>query len=91
MKLVWDKSHDLVSFAWFKKREKRPWRSVTFSSLQLVTKSYLQPVTKPKTKSNTPPLEFFFFRLYKWYEVAQRTTYAESKSTYQIYFEEKDR
>ena len=29
-------------------------------------------------KSNTPPLVFFtFFKLYKWYQIAQRITYRE--------------
>ena len=29
------------------------------------------------TKINTPPWVFFtFFKLYKWYQIAQRTTYA---------------
>ena len=30
------------------------------------------------TKSNTPPWVFFtFFKLYKWYQIAQRITYRE--------------
>ena len=50
-----DALRDLVPFVQFKKREKHPWRSVTFS-----------------TKSNTPPWVFFtFFKLYKWYQIAQ--------------------
>ena len=50
---------DLVPFVQFKKREKHPWRSVTFS--------------KVAVKSNTPPWVFFtFFRLYKWYQIVQR-------------------
>ena len=54
---------DFVSSIQFKKREKHPWRSVTFS----VT------VT---TKSKTPPWMFFtFFKLYKWYEIAQSVSY----------------
>ena len=48
---------DLLAFAQFKKHEKHPWRSVTF------------------TKSNTPPWVFFmFFKLYKWYQIAQNIT-----------------
>ena len=31
--LICDALHDLVPFAQFKKREKQPWRSVTFSKL----------------------------------------------------------
>ena len=38
---------DLVPFVQFKKREKHPWRSVTFSNF---------------TESNTPPWVFFFSR-----------------------------
>ena len=50
---------DFVSFVPFKKHEKHPWRSVTFS------KSY------NVTKSNTPPRVFFtFLKLYKWYQIA---------------------
>ena len=56
--------HDLVPFVQFKEREKHPWRSVTFKACNL-------------TKSNTPPCAFFtFFRLYKWYHIAQRITYS---------------
>ena len=48
-----------VSFVQFKKREKHPWRSVNFI-----------------TKINTPPWVFFtLFKLHKWYQIAQRTTY----------------
>ena len=44
------------------KRGKHPWRSST-SACNV-------------TKSNTPPWVFFkFFRLYKWYKMAQGTTY----------------
>ena len=53
-----DVLRDLVPFVQFKKREKHPWRSVTFS-----------------TKSNTPSWVFFtFFKLYKWYQIAQNIT-----------------
>ena len=32
------------------------------------------------TKINTPPCVFFmFFKLYKWYQIAQRTTYFKFK------------
>ena len=54
-----DALHDLVPFVQFKKREKHPWRSVTFS----------------KVASFTPPWVFFtFFKLYKWYQIVQRIT-----------------
>ena len=48
---------DLVPFVKFKKREKHPWRSVTFSASAF---SF--------TKSKTPPWVFFtFFKLCTWY------------------------
>ena len=44
-----------------KKHEKHPWMSVNFSNF---------------TKINTPSWVFFtFFKLYKWYQIAQRITY----------------
>ena len=50
----------LVTFIKFKKREKHPRRSVTFS------------------KNNTPLQVFFtFFKLYKWYQIAQSVAYEE--------------
>ena len=52
---------DLVPFAQFQKREKRAWRSVTFS--------------KVADLSNRPPCVFFtFFKFYKWYQIAQSVT-----------------
>ena len=60
---------DLVLFVQIKKREKHPWRSVTFSkteSLQL------------NTKCNTPPWVFFtFLKIYKWYQIAQRIIFTQ--------------
>ena len=45
----------------FKKREKHPWRSANFGNF---------------TKINNPPWVFFtFFKLYKWYRIAQRISY----------------
>ena len=53
-----DALRDLVPFVPFKKHEKHLWRSVTFS-----------------TKINTPAWVFLTFsKLYKWYQIAQRTT-----------------
>ena len=55
---------DLVPFVPFKKREKHQWRSVNFSKVAGFT------------KINTPPWVFFtFFKLYKWYQIAQSITY----------------
>ena len=56
--IICDALRDLVLVVQFKKREIHPWRSVTFS-----------------TKSKTPPQVFFtIFKLYKWYQIVQRTT-----------------
>ena len=55
---------DLVPFVQFKKSEKHPWRSVNFSK-----------VDSNFSKINTLPWVFFtFFKLYKWYQIAQCTT-----------------
>ena len=54
-KTICDALHDLIPFVQFKKREKHPSMSVTFS--------------KVAVKSNTPPWVFFTFsKLYKWYK-----------------------
>ena len=59
---------DLVLFIQFKKREKRSWRSVNFSKVAGKACNFI--------KINTPPWMFYtFFQLYKWYQIAQRTTY----------------
>ena len=51
-----------------KKREKYPWKSVTFSKVAGYVCNF--------TKRNTPPwVSFTLFKLYKWYQIAQRTTY----------------
>ena len=53
--------HNFVPFVQIKKREKHPWRSL------LLACNF--------TKSNTPPWVFFtFFKLYRWYKIAQRIT-----------------
>ena len=59
---------DLVTLVQFKKCEKYPWRSVTFSKVALLASTF--------TKSKTPPWVFFiFFKLYKRYQIVQRTTF----------------
>ena len=55
-KSICDILSNLVLFVQFKKREKHPWKSITFS----------QPATW---------VFFTFFKLYKWYEIAQRITF----------------
>ena len=53
---------DLVLFVQFGKLEKHPWKSVNFSKLA-------------GCKINTPLWVFFmFFKLCKWYQMAQRVT-----------------
>ena len=70
--LIRDALRKLVPFVQFKKREKHPWRSVICSKACNLT------------KSNTPPLVFLmFFKLYKWYQIAQNITYF---STFSMYF-----
>ena len=62
-----DALHNLVPVVQFKKREKHPWRSVTFSKVASLACNI--------TKSNTPPWFFFtFFKLCKWCQIAQRIT-----------------
>ena len=54
-KSICDALRDLLSYVQFKKREKHPWRNVSFS---LVTFTF--------TKGNTPPWLFFtVLKLYK--------------------------
>ena len=56
-----DALRDLVAFVQFKKRQKHP-------CLQLKACNF--------TKITTPPWVFFmFFKLYKWYQISQRTTF----------------
>ena len=56
----WDTSRNSIPFERFKKRKKYPWRSATSSNF---------------TNSITLPWVFFtFFKLYKWYKIAQRIT-----------------
>ena len=55
-----DVLRDLVPFVQFKKREKHPWRNVTFNKVADLN----------FTKSDIPPWVFFtFFKLYKWYQI----------------------
>ena len=61
---------DLVAFVQFKKREKHPWRSVNFSKV-----AGFQIEACNFAKINTPSWVFFMLsKLYKWYQIAQRTT-----------------
>ena len=59
---------DLVPFVQYKKRKKHPWRSVTFTKVAGLACNF--------TKSNILPWVFFtFFKLCKWYQIAQHITY----------------
>ena len=60
---ICDTLRHMAPFAQFKKREKSPWRSATFSKVARVLKVTL--------------LHGFFsrlFKLYKWYQIAQSIT-----------------
>ena len=65
---ICDALQDFSPFVPFKKREKYPWRTVTFSRFQAGDCNF--------TKSNTRPWVLFtFFKLYKWYKIAQSIIY----------------
>ena len=57
----YDALRSLVPFVQFKKREKHPWRSLTFSK-----------ITCNFNKNNTLQWMFLtFFKFYEWYQIAQ--------------------
>ena len=59
-------------FVQFKKREKHPRNSVTYSKFQAKACNF--------TKSGTPPWMFFtFLILYKWYQAAQNVSFHKDK------------
>ena len=65
-KTICDALDDLIPIVQFKKGEKQPSMSVTFSK-----------VTVNFTKSNTPPWVFSTFsKLHKWYQIAQRIIFS---------------
>ena len=60
---ICDKFHGVLSFVKLKKREKHSWSSVTFRKV---------------ADFDTPPWVFFaFFKLYKWYQIAQNASYMQ--------------
>ena len=62
--VTFDALRNLVPSVQFKKREKHPRRSITHEGACNFT------------RINTPPWVFFtFLKLYKWYQIAQRTTF----------------
>ena len=66
---ICDALRDSVPFVQFKKREKNPWRSVTFSKV-----AGWKPATLVKVTLLYGCLSRFF-KLYKWYQIAQNITY----------------
>ena len=58
---LWCVARFVIPFVQLKEREKHPYRSVSFSNF---------------TKSSTPPWVYFtFFKLCKWYQIAQSIMY----------------
>ena len=66
---MWDALRDLVTFTQFKKRGKHPLRNFNFSKV-----AGLKPATLLKLTLLHGCFSRFF-KLYKWYQIAQRTTY----------------
>ena len=72
-KKIWDALRDLAPIEQSTKREKHPWSSVLFSKVTGIA------------NSNAPPWVLFtFFRLYKWYQIAQRITFTTRKKNLPI-------
>ena len=87
-----DALRDFVPFGQSKKCEKHPWRSVTFGKVAGLLESLFHKFAGLRAcnfikkrlqkacnsnKSNNPQLVFFtFFKLYKWYQIAQNLKYA---------------
>ena len=57
---------EMVPFVQFKKGEQKPWRSVTYSKVA----GWMKPATLPKL-TLLQGYFFTFFKLYKWYQIAQ--------------------
>ena len=90
--LLCDALRDFVTFVQFKKCEKHPWRSVTFGKVAGLLESLFHKFAGLRAcnfikkrlqkacnsnKSNNPQWVFFtFFKLYKWYQIAQNLKYA---------------
>ena len=67
---IWDALRYLVLFAQFKKREKHPWKRRVLLLVKLKASAF------NSTKSNTFPWVFFmYFKLHKWYQIAQSIVY----------------
>ena len=59
---ICDTLRDLVPFVQFQKREKHPWRNVTFSKVSGLKVTLIHGV-------------FRVLKLYKWYQTAQRISF----------------
>ena len=77
VKIICDALRDLVPFVQFKKREKHPWRSITFSKVAGfcgTSKGFMKakPFEEPQKPATLPKVTLFrgffftFFKLYKW-------------------------
>ena len=61
-----------------KNEKKQPWRSVNFSKVTGSACNF--------TKIKTPPWVFFsFFKLHKWYQIAQSTTFRSARKSHDQY------
>ena len=75
---IYEALHDLVPFVQFKKREKHPWRSITFSKVTSVY-SVAKSSACNFTKNNTLPWGFLmFFKLHEWYHIVQSVSHIYS-------------
>ena len=72
--VAWNRLNVMLCAVWcylyIRKREKHPWRDVTFSKV---------------TKSNTTPLTFStFLKLYKWYQIVQSVSNGQLGTNFSI-------
>ena len=65
-RFIWDVLRDLILFVQFKKREKYPWRSVTFSKWVYTFSKFSYFYWKYRCSW----VFFASFKLYKWYQIA---------------------
>ena len=58
--IVWDTFRHLVTLVQFKKREKRTWRSVTFSKVPVFKTVFAQSITLSKRQKHYSNAPYFF-------------------------------
>ena len=68
MKLICDDLCDLVPFVQFKRREKHPYRSDTFSKVTGFSLQIIKII-------NIPWVFSMFFKLCKWYQIVQSISF----------------